>query len=278
MAGVFVVPSVLTVGAIAGMRIGSHVPHLPHGGSGGTGGGGDDVVVMVRVAQMFGHAGSTAKSCPLLCSDMIMPPRLRKFALTAHVTASVGWLGAVAAFLALAIAGLTSGDTQMVRAAYLAMGLTGWFVIVPLSLASLLTGLVQALGTTWGLFRHYWVLAKLLITVVATILLLVHMQPVGHLARVVAVTTLVSGQLAGMRVQLVADAAAALVALLMATGLSVYKPRGLTAYGLRMQPESAAGPTRELAAPTPRWVVAGIIALVLLFVFRHLTGMQGGHS
>ena len=209
---------------------------------------------------------------------MIMPPRLRKFALTAHVTASVGWLGAVAAFLALAIAGLTSGDTQMVRAAYLAMGLTGWFVIVPLSLASLLTGLVQALGTTWGLFRHYWVLAKLLITVVATILLLVHMQPVGHLARVVAVTTLVSGQLAGMRVQLVADAAAALVALLMATGLSVYKPRGLTAYGLRMQPESAAGPTRELAAPTPRWVVAGIIALVLLFVFRHLTGMQGGHS
>src|SRR5258708_11390948 len=173
VAGVFVVPSVLTVGAIAGMRIGSHVPHLPHGGRDG----GNDVVVMVRVAQMFGHAGSTAHSCPLLCRDMLLPPRLRKFALTAHVTASVGWLGAVAAFLAVAIAGLTSGDTPMVRAAYLAMGLTGWFVIVPLSLASLLTGLGQALGTTWGLFRHYWVLAKLLITVVATILLLVHMQP-----------------------------------------------------------------------------------------------------
>ena len=41
------------------------------------------------------------------------------------------------------------------RGAYLAMDLIGWFVIVPLSLASLLTGLVQALGTTWGLFRHY---------------------------------------------------------------------------------------------------------------------------
>jgi hypothetical protein len=38
---------------------------------------------------------------------MAMTPRLRKFALTAHVTSSVGWLGAVAAFLALAVAGLT---------------------------------------------------------------------------------------------------------------------------------------------------------------------------
>ena len=71
---------------------------------------------------------------------MTMRPRLRKFALTAHVTSSVGWLGAVAGFLAPAVAGLTSQDAQMVRAAYLAMDLTTWFVIVPLSLASLLTG------------------------------------------------------------------------------------------------------------------------------------------
>ena len=164
---------------------------------------------------------------------MTMTPRLRKFALTAHVTSSVGWLGAVAGFLALAVTGLTRQDAHMVRAAYLAMELIGWFVIVPLSLASLLTGLVQSLGTTWGLFRHYWVLIKLLITVLATILLLVHMQPVGHLARVVAATTLASGGLAGLRVQLVADAGAALVALLVATTLSVYKPRGMTPYGWR---------------------------------------------
>jgi hypothetical protein len=168
---------------------------------------------------------------------MTMTPRLRKFALTAHVTSSVGWLGAVAGFLALAVTGLSSQDAQMVRAAYLAMELTGWFVIVPLSLASLPTGLIMALGTTWGLFRHYWVLVKLLITILATILLLVHMQPVGHLARVVAETTLASGELAGLRVQLVADAGAALLALLVATALSVYKPRGMTRYGWRKQHE-----------------------------------------
>ncbi len=169
-----------------------------------------------------------------------MTPRLRKFALTAHVSSSVGWLGAVAGFLALAVAGLTSQDPQRVRAAYLAMELTAWFVIVPLSLASPLTGLVQSLGTTWGLFRHYWVLVKFLITIPATILLLVHMRPVGHLARAVAETTLASGDLAGLRLQLVADASAAMLVLLVATTLSVFKPRGLTPYGQRKQREERA--------------------------------------
>lgn len=84
-----------------------------------------------------------------------MKPRLRKFVLTAHITFAVGWLGAVATFLALAIAGLTSQDAQTVRAAYLTMELIARFVIVPLSFAPLLTGPVLSLGTPWGLFRHY---------------------------------------------------------------------------------------------------------------------------
>lgn len=77
------------------------------------------------------------------------------------MTCSVGALGAVAAFLALAVAGLGGNDAPVVRAAYLGMDLTARFVIVPLVLASLVTGLIQALITPWGLFRHYWVLAKL---------------------------------------------------------------------------------------------------------------------
>ncbi len=168
---------------------------------------------------------------------MIMTPRLRKFALTAHVVSSVGWLGAVAGFLVLAVAGLTSQDAQMVRAAYLAMELITWFVIVPLSLASLLTGLVQSLGTTWGLSRHYWVVAKLLLTVLATAILLVHTQPISYVARVAAETTLSSADLRGLRIQLVADAGAALLVLLVTTTLSVYKPRGMTPYGRRKQHE-----------------------------------------
>ena len=225
---------------------------------------------------------------------MTMTPRLRKFALTAHVTSSVGWLGAVAAFLALAIAGLTSRDAQIVRSAYLSMELTGWFVIVPFSLASLVTGLVQSLGTTWGLFRHYWILAKLLISIFATILLLVHMQPVSHVASVAADTTLSSGDLRGLRIQLLADAGAALVVLLVATTLSVYKPQGRTPYGRKQDEqrtflqrpysdinvEPGTIPGGGAIIGTPRWVyVFGILAivLILLFVIQHLTGGGLGH-
>src|SRR5216683_7366776 len=115
-----------------------------------------------------------------------MTSSLRKLVLTAHVTFSVGWLGAVAAFLVFAIAGLTSQDIQIVRAAYLAMDLTARFVIVPLAFASLLTGLIQALGTPWGLLRHYWVLAKFLLTVFVTIVLLIKMELISYAARLAA--------------------------------------------------------------------------------------------
>jgi hypothetical protein len=169
---------------------------------------------------------------------MTMTPGLRKFALTAHVSASIGWLGAVVAFLVLAVAGLTSQDAQTVRAAYLTMELIGWYALVPLALASLLTGLVQALGTTWGLFRHYWVLFKLLINLFATIVLLMYTQTLDHLARVAAET---SGDLSGLRsTSPLLHAGLALLLLLVAATLAVYKPRGVTPYGRRKQREQSA--------------------------------------
>ena len=170
-----------------------------------------------------------------------MSPSLRKVALITHVTFSVGWLGSVAAFLALAIAGLTSADPQTVRAAYLSMEVIGWFVIVPLSIASLVSGLVQSLGTPWGLFRHWWVLMKLVMTVLATLVLLLHMQPVGHLGEAVRAAALAGGELRGLRLQLIADAGAAIVVLLVATTLSIVKPRGLTRYGWRQQQQALRG-------------------------------------
>ena len=167
---------------------------------------------------------------------MTLTPRLRKFVLTAHITLAVGWLGAVAGFLALAIAGLTSQDALMVRAVYLAMALIARFVIVPLSFAPLLTGPVLSLGTPWGLFRHYWILVKLLITILCTIILLIHMQPINYLSFATAKGTLSSSNL-GLQIQMVVAASAALLALLVSTALAVYKPRGMTPYGWRKQHE-----------------------------------------
>jgi hypothetical protein len=161
---------------------------------------------------------------------MTMAPSVRKLALTAHVAASVGWLGAVAAFLALAVVGIRSHDEPMLRAMYVAMDVITRWVIVPACLASFLTGVVQAVGTKWGLVRHHWVLAKLFITVVSTLVLFVHTRPIAMLAHLPASATLASAELTPVRWQLLIDSAAALVALLVATLLSVYKPAGLTGF------------------------------------------------
>ncbi|MCC6457974.1 MAG: DUF2269 domain-containing protein [Caldilineaceae bacterium] len=164
---------------------------------------------------------------------MTMSPGLRKFALTMHVASSVGWLGAVASFLALAIVGLSSHNAQMVRGAYLVMEPAAWFILVPLAIASLLTGLVCSLGTTWGLFRHYWVIFKLIINVFATFVLLIYMETFRLMASMAADPSI---DLAIVRNASPAlHAALALMLLLVATTLSVYKPRGMTAYGWRKQ-------------------------------------------
>lgn len=166
---------------------------------------------------------------------MIMKPGLRKFALTAHITSSVGWIGAVVAYLALVVATQTSQEAQTVRAAFIAMEPITRFALVPLSFASLLTGLVMSLGTPWGLFRHYWVLAKLLLTVLATLILLPYTQTVSFLAGVAADPSTELGRLGGGGQFL--HPVVGLLVLLVILILSVYKPRGMTRYGWRKQQE-----------------------------------------
>ena len=171
---------------------------------------------------------------------MMMTAGVRRLTLTAHVTSSIGWFGAVAAFLALAIAGMTSDAPPLVRAAYLAMQLMTWSVIVPLAAVSLLSGVASSLGTRWGLFRYYWVVLKLLLTGFSMVILLVHTQPIDRLAGVAAKTTLFGADLEGQQRLLVTASAAALALLLVLTVLSIYKPQGMTPYGARKQDEQRA--------------------------------------
>src|SRR5262245_5501673 len=218
-----------------------------------------------------------------------MKPNLRKFALTAHITLSVGWLGAVAGFLALSVAGLTSHDAQLARGLYLAMGVTGWYAIAPLCLASLLTGLVMSLGTEWGLFRRYWVMAKFLLTIVSILILFGFMQTLSHIVALAADTTMSIDELRKLSRSPVLHSGGALLVLLVNTMLSVYKPWGRTRYGLRKQheqrevlpvdlpsrPESDEEAALGSISKTPRLVsMIGILAIVLMLVFlvAHLIG------
>jgi hypothetical protein len=167
---------------------------------------------------------------------MTMTPNLRKFTLTVHLTFSVGWIGAVVAYLALLVAAMTSQDAQTLRVSWIAMEMIGWFAIVPLALASLLTGIFISLGTPWGLFRHYWVLFSFMLTVLATVVLLDHMQTVNFFAGIAAeMNSADVGELRGALWGELLHAGVGLLVLLVIQVLNVYKPRGLTPLGWRKQ-------------------------------------------
>lgn len=163
-----------------------------------------------------------------------MRPSLRKFVLASHLTLAVGWIGAAVAYLALAVAAERSADGQTVRGAWAGMELIGWYVIVPLAVGSLLTGLVMALGTRWGLFRHYWVLFSLLLTIFSTVVLVLHMPTVSVMADFARQAE--GAQLEALGGDL-AHPGIGIVVLLVIQVLNVYKPRGMTAYGRRKQRE-----------------------------------------
>jgi hypothetical protein len=219
----------------------------------------------------------------------MMTPVLRRFTFTTHITSSIGWVGAALTFLALAVIGFTSDDPVKVRGAYLVMAPAAWFVLVPLAHASLLSGIVLSLGTTWGLFRYYWVVLKLGITVFATVILLIYMGTFRQMAGVAADPVV---DLAAVRnASPIIHAILASALLVAATVLGVYKPFGMTAYGERRLEElrrrvsalipAGAGTARTLdAGSTPAWVyVVGAVALALalLVVILHLTGASPTH-
>jgi uncharacterized membrane protein len=161
----------------------------------------------------------------------MLSPALRRLTYTTHITSSVGWVGAAVAFLAFAVIGFTSEDPVKARGAYLLMAPAAWFVLVPLAHASLVSGIVLSLGTTWGLFRHSWVALKLGITVFATVILLIYMGTFRQMAGVAADPAV---DLATVRnASPIVHAILALVLLVAATVLGVYKPFGMTAYGIR---------------------------------------------
>lgn len=188
-----------------------------------------------------------------------MNPWLRKLSLTMHVVVSVGWLGAVGAFLALAVTSL-SKDAQLARAAYLGMEVVGRAALLPLSAAALVSGIVQSLGTKWGLFRHYWVIAKLALTTFAAAALVVHqstaISEAAWLAAASGSSLTNNAHLQQLGVQLVADSSVAIVLLLGITAIAFYKPWGLVGR----------------ATSGLRVLLAAVAALIAAFIALHLSG------
>lgn len=149
--------------------------------------------------------------------------RARVALLTVHVATSVGWLGLDGALVALEVTGLGSGDPTERAGIAAAMGVLASWVLIPVVFTSLVSGLVLALSTPWGLVRHWWVLVKCAITVVLT--------GTGLLLMLPRLDQIIAGDGAPVRMQSLVGRSVALVLLLVATWVSVAKPWGKTPHG-----------------------------------------------
>lgn len=148
-----------------------------------------------------------------------LTPRWRKTLLSIHLISSLGLLGADWAVLALAVVGWLGADPVTV---YPAAYLLGTVLILPLALAALVTGTLQGLLTRWGLFRHWWVVISLVLTVAGTVLAIFVLVP----SLDAAATAAAASQIPPDRLGLVKDSSGATGVLIVITVLSVFKPLG----------------------------------------------------
>jgi hypothetical protein len=135
--------------------------------------------------------------------------------LTVHIIMSVGLLGDAAGFLASAIRAAATDDRLVAVHAIDVLAMLSVVFGIPLSIGALLTGLTLGIGTKWGIFRYPWVTTKLL--------LIVSVMMVGGLIIGPAQKAMLDG-VADTSGRLIAAASYDVIALAVATALSVFKP------------------------------------------------------
>jgi hypothetical protein len=145
----------------------------------------------------------------------IFPPRVRQTVLTAHIIISVGLLGDSAGFLAVALRASHTNDPGSALELVQVLNMFALVFGIPLSVGAILSGITLGLGTRWGVFRYPWVVTKLL--------LIVSVMVVGGLVIGPAIGAMLHGR-GDTTARLVAAAAYDVVALAVATALSVFKP------------------------------------------------------
>lgn len=192
---------------------------------------------------MYAQAGSRGYSrcqmtsrCVLVTVFHVKPLKrpARRSILVAHVAVSVGWLGLTVGLLALGLTAFLTRDAATAEAATRAMKVFSDWLVVPVSLLSLVSGLALALGTSWGLARHRWVWTKFWLTLITAGLSVFALRPGIDEAAARGAAD----------IDLVIAPSVATATYLFVTAISVLKPWGPTRRGrrLRQTRESASRP------------------------------------
>lgn len=110
--------------------------------------------------------GDTSPQNPKKRRPKRLPPRGRKFLLAVHVIFSIAWIGVSSCMVVLSLMGLSFDDPRMVEAIYQALKIFDLTVITITSFTSVASGILLACYTPWGLFKHWWVIIKLVLSLI----------------------------------------------------------------------------------------------------------------
>ena len=147
--------------------------------------------------------------------------RMRKAMVVIHIVVSLGWMGAGAANVVLAFTALL-GDQTLRYACYRFIQQIDTFLVIPAAFTALTTGIVLGLATPWGVLRYWWVLIKLILTVVVIV---ASTFSIGVWVEL-SIEATRGGGTSPYALQLIVGALANIVAFLFMTWLSVVKPGG----------------------------------------------------
>lgn len=161
---------------------------------------------------------------------MKLPSQWRKPLLTLHVTTAVSVLGTDLVLLVLGIASMSGADPQTI---YPAAHLVATWLLVPLAVVALGTGVLLGLLTQWGLLRYWWVTIKLALTAILTVVVLFVLVPRLGVAASAAIALDPRPFTDAERLPLVVAPAAGVTLLILMVVLAIYKP----GWRLRSRPE-----------------------------------------
>jgi uncharacterized membrane protein len=131
---------------------------------------------------------------------------MRRALLTLHIVSSVALLGDVAGFFVVSLRAAATDDPAL----YDVLETFSLVFGIPLSFTALITGIALTRVTKWGVVRHRWVTVKL-----------------GVIVSVILVGSFVLGPSVQAQepLPLLLGSGYDVLALSLATGLSVYRPR-----------------------------------------------------
>jgi hypothetical protein len=161
---------------------------------------------------------------PQLATDRYLHMHvLRKPMLALHIASAVGAFGGELVLLALGVAGLSgAAPAAIFPAAHIAAA----YVIRPLAVLTMATGILAALASPYGLFRHWWTLIKLALVVVLTALVLFNLVPSLDETAQLASAGGTAAEFARQRTSLVTAPLIGSSLLFIAILLGVFKPFG----------------------------------------------------